>query len=139
MSLKDIVKEVIQFLGLVPAVLGLFTVTPRWFQPSEFYEPDYQYFAAGLSVVAFVLTCVYLLRIKGPVTAWTAADKARHFWEAVAGTIVGILLMVAYVLLVKEYPYASTIGDLVQMGLWASVFASASFVVTTLACIWKAP
>ncbi len=134
----DRIKKIIELVGLVPAIVGFFTVTPRWFRPSPYLEPDIEYAAAFVAFVTFLGTLVYLERSGGPAR-WTAKVTNRHMKEAFVGVIGSLLIAGIYTWFVRTHPHAGMGLDLLQMALWASFFGLASFFFTAVACIFKAP
>jgi hypothetical protein len=134
----DRIKKIIEVVGLVPAIVGFFKITPQWFRPSPSVEPEIEYAAAFVAFVTFVGTLVYLQRSGGPAR-WTPEVTKRHMKEACVGVIASLLIAGIYMWFVRTYPHAGVGLDLLQMGLWASFFALASFFLTAFACIFKAP
>ncbi len=72
-------KQGIELIGLLPTVVGCFKITPQWFTPSTFYQPDIAYCDAGASFVTYVVTLVYLHRVGTPIEQWQKKDRKRHF------------------------------------------------------------
>jgi hypothetical protein len=133
------IKGVIEYVGLLPTVAGYFKIAPQWLQPSPFYEPDSQYWAAGVSLVVFIGTSLYLNKVQGPVAQWTKDQTARHFRQACAAAVGAFLSMSAFVALVRTLEHASVGIDAVQMALWSAFFACLTFMFTAFAFVWKAP
>jgi len=134
----DRIKKIVELLGLIPTILGFFAVTPQFFRPTPYLEPDIDYAAAAAAFVVFLGTLGYLERSGGP-TKWRPENTKRHMKQAVVTAIASLLIAGIYVWFVRTFPHAGTGLDLIQMALWACFFGLASFYITAFACIYKAP
>lgn len=135
----DSAKHGIELIGLVPTVVGYFKIAPQWFTPSEFYQPDILYCAAGASFVTYLVTLAYLHRVGTPIEQWKKNDRKRHFIEALAALVLGTISGIVYLYVVRNYPNSSFAVDVVQFVTWSGVLVAATFAFTAIACIWKAP
>ena len=135
----DSAKQGIELIGLLPTVVGYFKITPQWFTPSDFYQPDILYCAAAASFVTYLVTVAYLHRVRTTIEQWKKKDRKRHFIEALAALVLGTLSGIVYVYVVRHYPNSSFGVDVVQFVTWSGVFVAATFALTAIACIWKAP
>jgi hypothetical protein len=135
----DSAKQGIELIGLVPTVVGYFKITPQWFTPSPFYQPDILYCAAGTPFVTYLVMLAYLHRVGTPIEQWKRKDRERHFIGALAALVLGTISGIVYVYVVRNYPHSSFAVDVVQFVTWSGVFVAATCAFTAIACIWKAP
>jgi hypothetical protein len=129
------IKKVIEVAGLVPTIVGFFTLTPQWFRPTRFLEPAIEYAAAFVSFAVFIATIAYLKKPE----AWSPEATRRHLIEAFAGVAGAIIAGGAYTWFVRAFPQAGIGLDILQIALWASFFGCTSFFLTAFACVFKAP
>ena len=133
MSFKDIAESI----GTLPAIVAYFKPLPTWFRPSDSLDPTITLAAVGFSIVSCIATWVFFGFIDDPAATWTKERKLTIFKRAIAMLVGAVVDMIAYVFLVRLYPFPSVTVDTIQILLWATFFGLISIALTIFVVFQK--